>query len=59
MYQGKLIAGEEETLGSCGNDCIYKKGREGDNWQQFCFPTSYSQLENQCDSNNISPLLGK
>jgi len=50
-----ILLGMNETLPECGNDCIYRE--ELDTGKTFCFPTSYSDLENQCDYRNIRPLL--
>ena len=51
--------GEEEILPSCGNDCIYRENGNGDNDQLYCFPTSFSKLENQCDFTSTVPHICK
>ena len=47
--------GEDETLPACGNECIYSKGDEGSTGQLYCFPKSFSDLENECDYKNTAP----
>ena len=50
-----FIKGVEDSLPACGNDCIYRKESEGNEGQLYCFPTSYSDLQNKCDSENTRP----
>ena len=50
-----FIKGVEDSLPACGNDCIYRKESEGNEGQLYCFPTSYSDLQNNCDPENMRP----
>ena len=51
----KSNPGEDETLATCGNECIYRKEDEGNRGQLYCFPKSFSELENKCNYKNTAP----
>merc|ERR1712106_684431 len=55
-----IFVGEDETLPTCGNECIYRKEDEGNRGQLYCFPKSFSDLENECDYKHtaLKPLVG-
>ena len=53
----KYYEGEDDSLPICKDRCIYKKLHHENNL--YCFPRSYSERENSCDSEIISPILCK
>ena len=51
-----FLSGEEESLPSCGNGCLYRKETEGNDGQLFCFRESFSDFQNQCDFTLAAPI---